>query len=207
VRILDTSAFVEQVLASTPPLPPPAPHCDGTAVLASLCTRVSAACGIAAAELTSGSQRPVAVAARQLISHLAVAHYGLPTRTIATALRISPQSVRRGIVAGRQLLEKAQSTGTQLLSSNWRLAHTSQPPVTSSSSLSSHHACSLTPRTTIFPNLPRYAGLAYLNLRPGGSAPQSGSGAVPAFCECTRNRRDATDIVPERDRHAQIKAG
>jgi REP element-mobilizing transposase RayT len=118
-RILGSSAFVEQMLASAPPLPPsPAPHCDGIAVLASLCARVSVDCGIAAAELTSGSQRPVVVAARQLISHLAVAHYGLPTRTIATALRISPQSVRRGIIAGRQLLEKAQSTSTQLLSSN-----------------------------------------------------------------------------------------
>ncbi len=106
-RVLGSSAFVERVLATMPPAAgraqPPAPHL----VVQDLCARVGTRCGVAPAEICSASLRRPAVAARALVCHLAVSHYGLSLTATAMVLTISKQSVLRGVAAGEHVLAAA----------------------------------------------------------------------------------------------------
>lgn len=109
-RILGSSAFVEQVLASAPPPLPGPPRPDAHAVVHQLCDAIGAHCQVAPAEIRSASLRRPAVAARALVCHLALTHYGLSLTATATALGVSKQSVLRGVSTGQARLASDRDT-------------------------------------------------------------------------------------------------
>jgi hypothetical protein len=100
-RVLGSSAFVDGVLATAPPPVPGPRRAQAHVVLEQLCQGVALRCGVGPAEIRL---RRAAVAARRLVSHLAVIHYGLSLAATAAALSVSKQSVLRGVAAGARLL-------------------------------------------------------------------------------------------------------
>jgi putative transposase len=114
-RVLGSSAFVEGVLATAPPPLPgprrPQPHI----VVEQLCERVGGRYGVVPSEIRGPSLRRTAVAARALVSHLAVTHYGLSLTATAAALSVSKQSVLRGVTAGAHVLATTGWSITDLL--------------------------------------------------------------------------------------------
>jgi len=114
-RVLCSSAFVERVLATAPPPVPGPRRPQAHVVVQQLCERVAGRCGVAPAEIRSPSLRRVAVAARALVSHLAITRYGLSLTATAAALSVSKQSVLRGVTAGAHVLAAAGWTVADLL--------------------------------------------------------------------------------------------
>ncbi len=114
-RVLGRSAFVAQVLATMPPAAGRPQRPAPPLVVQDLCTRVGTRCGVAAAEICSASLRRPAVAARALVCHLAVSHYGLSLTATAMGLTISKQSVLRGVAAGEHVLAVKGWTVADLL--------------------------------------------------------------------------------------------
>jgi hypothetical protein len=84
-------------------------------IVKQLCERAAVRCGVAPAEVRSPSLRRAAVAARAVVSHLAVTHYGLSLTATAAALSVSKQSVLRGVTAGAHVLVTTGWTAADLL--------------------------------------------------------------------------------------------
>ncbi|MGH7536177.1 MAG: hypothetical protein ACREMG_11435, partial [Gemmatimonadales bacterium] len=76
-----------------------------TAILPALIERVARALAMTANEIIGGSKRRPAVAARSVVSALAVRELGAPVVTVARALRVSSQSVLAGVEKGFEVLE------------------------------------------------------------------------------------------------------
>jgi REP element-mobilizing transposase RayT len=96
-RVLGSPTFLNQLLTQLP-LPPGAatpPHRVDD-VLTSLIHHVAATHQLDPAEL---GRAPRARAARALLSHIAVHHYGISLRAIAAALRVSPPTILRALRA------------------------------------------------------------------------------------------------------------
>jgi putative transposase len=114
-RVLGSSAFVDGVLATAPPPVPGPRRAQAHVVVEQLCQGVALRCGIGPAEIRTPSLRRAAVAARGLVSHLAVTHYGLSLTATAAALSVSKQSVLRGVAAGAHLLAAKGWSAADLL--------------------------------------------------------------------------------------------
>lgn len=103
-RILGGSDFVERVLheaaKTASPVRPAA-----IAILPALVERVARALAMTADEIIGGSKRRPAVAARSVVSALAVRELGAPVVTVARALGVSSQSVLAGVEKGLEALE------------------------------------------------------------------------------------------------------
>lgn len=70
---------------------------DPAGKIRSLVKQIADRVGVGVAEVASPSLRKPVVAARSIVCFLAVRRLGLTLATVARALRISPQSVRRGV--------------------------------------------------------------------------------------------------------------
>jgi hypothetical protein len=105
-RVLGSSEFVDALLQQVPAPPRPvAVRPDIGLVLHPLLQTVAARCGLSAAELATNSRRRPVVAARALVSQVAVHRYALSPTHVATALGVSRQTVLYGVTHARRLLE------------------------------------------------------------------------------------------------------
>jgi chromosomal replication initiation ATPase DnaA len=68
--------------------------------------RVGKKLGLSRGEVVGGSRRRKVVRARNIISYVAVHEYGLSLKEVSEALRVSKQSVLRGLAAGEVSLKK-----------------------------------------------------------------------------------------------------
>jgi putative transposase len=106
-RLLGSSEFVHAVLqqAAPPPRPLAARSAIGP-VLTPLLQTVAARCGLSAAALASNSRRRPVVAARALVSQVAVERYALSPTHVADALGVSRQTVLYGVAHASRLLAR-----------------------------------------------------------------------------------------------------
>jgi len=95
-RILGSHAFVETVLQRLDGKRPPLVG-DAPAVVGSLCDRVGEHFGVSRGEIASASLRRDVLAARAVVSHLAVSHYGLSLSAVGRCLNVSKQSIARAV--------------------------------------------------------------------------------------------------------------
>jgi len=113
-RILGGSAFVERMLREAPS--PPARGMQAAAWrLPGLIERVAQAYALTADEVTGGSKRRAVVAARSVVSALAVRELGLPLVKVARAMSISSQTVLAGMERGARLLQSQRLNAGALL--------------------------------------------------------------------------------------------
>lgn len=96
-KVLGGPAFVDQLLQGERAGVRQRPGDASADGLLRLVRAVGDAVGLTVEEITSQSRRPAIVGARATVSLLAVRHLGLPLSAVARALRVSPQSVLRGI--------------------------------------------------------------------------------------------------------------
>ena len=95
-RILGSHDFVEGVLQRLDGKPPP-PVRDATAVVGTLCERVGDRFRVSRGEIASASLRREVLAARAVVSHLAVTRYGLSLSAVGRCLNVSKQSIARAL--------------------------------------------------------------------------------------------------------------
>jgi len=107
-RILGSPEFLRTILAATtePAVQPLAVRADAATVVAGLVARVAARCGVSAREVATNSQRRAVVAARAIVSQLAVRHYALSPTRVAGILGVSRQTVLYGVAHALQLLAR-----------------------------------------------------------------------------------------------------
>jgi chromosomal replication initiation ATPase DnaA len=105
-RVLGGSEFVQSVLkeieGQKDKTKPMGKVSEGA--LQRLMEAVASRLELSNAEVAGGSRRRHIVEARNLISHLAVRGYGMPLTKVAAVLKISKQSVLRGLEKGEQML-------------------------------------------------------------------------------------------------------
>lgn len=93
-RVLGRPEFVERALEQTPTT---APRGAPTALMAQLCACAGERFGVLPTEIASPSLRRPVLAARAVVCHLAVCVHGLSLSSVARCLRITRQSVARGL--------------------------------------------------------------------------------------------------------------
>lgn len=107
-RILGSGQFVHAVLSDAPPLQPSplgaAP--DPQAVVGALLDRVARECGVSAGAMATNSRRRAVVAARAIVSYIAVRHHALPPTHVAAVLGVSRQTVLYGVTNAAVLLAR-----------------------------------------------------------------------------------------------------
>jgi len=101
-RILGGSDFVTNVLGEMEKEDPPQVSKEEEGCLEWIIEAVAHQTGITRAELTGGSRQRRVVHARAIVSNLAVRR-GAPVGTVARALRVSSQSILRGLAAASQI--------------------------------------------------------------------------------------------------------
>jgi putative transposase len=96
-RVLGGSEFVAAVLHRVGAHVPPRVH-DATDLIERLCQQVAERFGVSCEEIGSRSLRREVLAARAVVSHLAVCHHGLSLTAVGRRLGVSKQSIARAIV-------------------------------------------------------------------------------------------------------------
>ena len=107
-RILGSAQFVRSILSDAEP-PQPLPLgavANVAAVVRTLVERVALDCGVSAREVATNSRRRAVVAARAIVSHVAVHHYALAPTRVAAVLGVSRQTVLYGVANASQLLAR-----------------------------------------------------------------------------------------------------
>ena len=113
-RVLGSSDFVQRLLDQAR-RPTPAPPVDPAAVMPDIIRTVAQHFELTTAELVGNTHRPATVAARAIVSYLAVRRHGLKASAIAAYLAVSRFSVARGFRRAQQLADKSDSTWQTLL--------------------------------------------------------------------------------------------
>ncbi len=117
-RILGSTEFVQQTLAeleagqSASALPRPTAPAD---IVPEVLRHLAALCGVDVREICSRSLRPSAVTARTLVSYVCVHHHGLSQTSVAKALGVTRQTVRRGLEQAEQTLRRLSWSVNDLL--------------------------------------------------------------------------------------------
>jgi REP element-mobilizing transposase RayT len=99
-RVLGSSDFVRKLLDEAPP---PVKRPDPALVVPELMRRIAERHGLAVSEVVGNSHRPAAVAARAVISYIALRNFGLSPTDVARELGVSRYSVLRGFERAQQL--------------------------------------------------------------------------------------------------------
>lgn len=108
-RVLGSSEFIERIWKEAERLESTnrtRKADDVTAYLKNLLTSVAAKYGLNVTELSGGSRRPEVVEARGVVSYVAVRFGGLGPTRLGRLLRVSRQSVLRGVEVGEQVMNK-----------------------------------------------------------------------------------------------------
>ena len=113
-RILGSHGFVEGVLQRLDGQLPPVVR-DAPAVVGSLCERVGDRFGVSRGEIASASLRRDVLAARAVVSHLAVSHYGLSLSAVGRCLNISKQSIARAVARAESVYESRNYTPAEFI--------------------------------------------------------------------------------------------
>jgi putative transposase len=95
-RILGSSDFVDAVRRQIDDQPT-RPTCASSAALDALCARTAARFGVERSEIGGASLRRDVLAARAVISHLAVRHHGMSLSAVGRHLALSKQSIARAL--------------------------------------------------------------------------------------------------------------
>lgn len=114
-RILGGSDFVERMLREAPSAPSPGTQAPVVWALPMLIERVAQAYGMTPDEIIGGSKRRAVVAARSVVSALAVRELGLPLVKVARAMSISSQTVLAGMEKGAEALQSQRLNAKALL--------------------------------------------------------------------------------------------
>jgi hypothetical protein len=106
-RVLGSSEFVESVLKEIDGGREKRSlgSKDGLAVVLGLAERMGSRLGLSQAEVVGGSRRRRVVEGRNLVSYVAVRGYGMGLTQVGKGLKVSIQSVLRGIDSGREDFE------------------------------------------------------------------------------------------------------
>ena len=107
-RILGSSDFVRSILdeGEKKEVKADFPKMVPSGSIHSLIEAVASRLGLSRAEVTGGSRRRQVVEARNLISHVAVRGFGMSLIEVSTSLRVSKQSILRGVEIGEQVLQE-----------------------------------------------------------------------------------------------------
>jgi len=106
-RVLGSSEFIEGIWKEAEKVESTSRTtgaADATACLENLLTSVAEKFGLKATELSGGSRRREVVEARGVISYVAVRVGGLGPTRLGRLLRVSRQSVLRGVTVGKQVI-------------------------------------------------------------------------------------------------------
>lgn len=114
-RILGGSDFVERMLREVAKTSSSGTPVSTAAALPALIERVARAYAMTADEIIGGSKRRPVVAARSVVSTIAVRELGAPVVTVARALRVSSQTVLAGVEKGVEALESRRLNPAALL--------------------------------------------------------------------------------------------
>ncbi len=104
---------MERMLREAPAVP--SPGTQAAAALPALIERVAQAYGMTADEIIGGSKRRTVVAARSVVSALAVRELGLPLVRVARAINVSSQTVLAGVERGAKALRSQRLNAGALL--------------------------------------------------------------------------------------------
>jgi hypothetical protein len=113
-RVLGSSDFVRHLIDDARRPTPAAPE-DPGAVMPEIIRTVAHHCELATAEIVGNGHRPAAVAARAIVSYLAMRRHGLASSAVAAHLGVSRFSVARGFQRAQQLAVESGSTLRTLL--------------------------------------------------------------------------------------------
>jgi putative transposase len=114
-RVLGSSEFVQRLIDDAR-RPTPAPPVDPAAVMPHIIRRVAQHYQLGTAEIVGNGHRPAAVAARAIVSYLALCRHGLTLSAVAAYLGVSRFSVARGFQRAQQLGVDSDRTVRHLLS-------------------------------------------------------------------------------------------
>lgn len=113
-RVLGGSDFVDTILNQLE-VTRRQPPIDPSVLISQLCSRVSQRLGVTVAEIASPSLRREVLAARAMVSHLAVCHHGLSLSAVGRLLGVSKQSVTRAIGRADGAYEQYRLSPTDFL--------------------------------------------------------------------------------------------
>ena len=113
-RVLGGSDFVAAVLQRAD-APAPCHVRNAPELIDRLCRRVAERFGVSSQEIASRSLRREVLAARAVVSHLAVCHHGLSLSAVGRCLGVSKQSIARAIVRAGSAYEGRNLSPTELL--------------------------------------------------------------------------------------------
>jgi len=114
-RVLGSSAFVQETLATTHDSSTRRPTPPDPAIIDALCRDVARRWRVGAAEVGSSSRCRDVVIARALVAFISVRRYGFTQTAVARALRVSKQTIFRSLVRADQILPLVASDITDLL--------------------------------------------------------------------------------------------
>jgi len=113
-RILGSTDFVQRVLREHADLPA-RPTINPCATLDALCARAAAHFGLERGEIAGASVRHDVLAARAVISHLAVRHHGMSLTAVGRHLSLSKQSIARALGRAASVYRKRGCTAADFL--------------------------------------------------------------------------------------------
>ena len=94
--------------------PPPLVR-DAPTVIGSLCERVGERFGVRRGEIASASLRRDVLAARAVVSHVAVSHYGLSLSAVGRCLNVSKQSIARAVARAASVYHSRNSAPAEFI--------------------------------------------------------------------------------------------